>query len=247
MPNFLSNLKSGFVPGWQYAVGDARSNPKQWGFSRSAIWNRAPATEYAGMNPTQQVGFVGGRIAGDALGLGSRSLIWRLHPADLAGTGAMSATQAVGGNRSAQVLGLAAATTALDLGSGNINYFNPGEAGRTAGFAATVPDPDDPRVSENAALEYVNRAVLGRTGRLLPWQEFHEERPDVPYETYAAYQDYLRDPGMLLGVAKGTWDGIDGPEARIMGYRVTPAGALAAAGAIGGAVLATKRFAGLRK
>lgn len=235
------HLIAGTRKGWGYSV-----DSKNWGFTRSALWNRAPKEEWAGMNELGKTGYAGGRIAGDALGHGSRSLIWRLHPADLVGTAAMGAINKVGGNRTAQILAMSGGVTALDLASGNINPFNLGDAGRPTGFGPTSPDPDDPLQTTSAPLEYFNRAVLGRTGRLLPWEQFHEERPDVSYDTYANYQEYLRDSG-ILGLAKGTLDGVDGPEARIMGYRVTPLGALAAAATIGGGVLATKRFAGMRR
>jgi hypothetical protein len=235
-----SRFAKGFGKGWDYAVD------KPWGFSRSVLWNRAPQDEYNYLDAFGQTGYLGGRIAGDILGEGSRSVVWRIHPLDLAGTGGMRAIGAAGGNRTAQILGMAAATNTLGITSGNMNYFNLDEAGRPSGFAATDPNEEDPRQTNNVALEYFNRNVLGRTGRLLPWAEFHQERPDVPYETYEAYKDYLYNPG-ILGIAKGTLDGVDGPEARIMGYRITPLGALAAAGVIGGGVLATKRFAGLRK
>ena len=85
----------------------------------------------------------------------------------------------------------------------------------------------------------VQRGLLGRTGRLLPWEQFRQERPDVDYETYAKYQDYLKDQG-ILGIAKGTLDGVDGAEARIVGYRVTPMGAIAAGSVLGGAALLAK-------
>lgn len=239
-PRLAGGLRDGFTKGWNYGV-----ESKPWGFTRSSIWHRAPQTEYNNLDTLGNVGFIGGRIAGDILGEGSRSLVWRLHPLDVAGTGTMKAIDLVGGNRSAQILGMAAATNALGIGSGNMNFFNLGEAGRPTGFAATDPNVEDPRETNNVALEYFNRNVLGRTGRLLPWEQFHLERPNVDYETYAQYQEYLKDPG-ILGMAKGTLEGVDGPEARIMGYRVTPLGAIASAATVAGGVLATKRFAGLR-
>lgn len=236
-----ARLSKGFNKGWDYAV-----ESKPWGFARSALWHRAPQGEYNYLDAWGQGGYALGRIAGDVLGYGSRSAIWRLHPEDVAGTSAQKLIKDRGGDRTAQVLGMAGATAALGIGSGNINYFNPNQGLRPSGFGTTNPDAEDPRQSDSLPMEYFNRAILGRTGRLLPWEQFHEERPDVDYETYAGYQDYLRDAG-VLGLAKGTLDGVDGPEARIMGYRVTPLGALGAAAVIGGGVLATKRFAGLRK
>lgn len=231
----------GFDKGANYS---AESKP--WGFTRSAIWHRAPSEEWQDLNPVARGGYLAGRIATDAAGFGSRSVLWRVYPPDLAGTAAMEAVKAAGGGRLAQVAGMAAAVNALDVGSNNVNLFNLGEAGRPVGFAATDPNPEDPIQTNNVPLEYFNRLVLGRTGRLLPWEQFHKERPDIAYETYSKYQDYLRDSG-ILGVVKGTTDGVDGPEARIMGYRVTPLGALGAAAAIGGTALAVKRLAGMRK
>ena len=239
--NLWNNLKAGFGKGWDYAV-----ESKPWGFARSALWHRAPEEEWVGLNPAARTSYAVGRIAGDALGYGSRSAIWRLHPEDVVGTNAQELIKKAGGDRTAQILTMAGATGALGALSNNVNYFNMGQGLRPSGFGTTNPDADDPRQTDSLPMEYFNRAILGRTGRLLPWEQFHAERPNVDYETYAGYQEYLRDSG-ILGLAKGTWDGIDGPEARIMGYRVTPLGALAAAGVIGGGVLASKRIAGLRR
>jgi len=224
---------------------DYSANSKQYGFARSAIWNRAPQDEWVDLNGAGRAGFMAGRIGTDFLGHGSRSVVWRIHPADAVGTTGMEAVKNVGGNRLAQIATMAGSVAALDLLSNNINYGNPAQGFRPDGFAATDPNSDDPRQTENLLMEAFNRGVLGRTGRLLPWEQFHAERPDVDYETYADYQQYLRDPG-LMGIARGTWDGVDGPEARIMGYRVTPLGILGAAGTIGSAALGIKALKDLK-
>ncbi|MGL4349327.1 MAG: hypothetical protein ACRCT2_01890, partial [Plesiomonas shigelloides] len=141
------------------------------------------------------------------------------------------------GTREQQLVRYGTATT-LGLLSQNYNPLNIAEGGRTAGFSAVNPTDEDPRKSENPIGEFFfDRGMLGRSGRLLPWEQFHEERPEIPYAKYSAYQDYIRQPG-FMGLAKGTWDGVDGPEARIVGYRVQPeavaAAAALAAASIGG-------------
>jgi hypothetical protein len=122
--------------------------------------------------------------------------------------------------------------------SGNYNPLNLMEGGRAAGYQAVTPTDEDLTKSENPVLDMaLYRGMFGRSGKLLPWEQFHQERPDVAFEDFDAYKQYLREPG-FLGLAKATGEGIDGPEARVMGYRVTPLGVLSAAGVLGGAIAA---------
>jgi len=91
---------------------------------------------------------------------------------------------------------------------------------RPDGYAAVLPDTEnDRRQSTDPVSERVLRAI-GRTGRLLPYKEFFEERPDVSYQQYAEYQRYQRDRSGLKGIVKGTLDGIHGPEVAILGRSV---------------------------
>lgn len=191
----------------------------------------------------QKVGVGVGRVAGDIVGQGTRKWFWNMHPEDMTATYGKQAMSRWA-NASPLLARVTAygATNALGILSGNHNPLNFAEGGRPAGFEAISEDPDDPRKSTNPATDYLlYRGMFGRGGRVLPWEQFHAERPDVSYETYDNYKQYLREPG-FLGLVKGTMDGLDGPEAQVMGYRVTPAGALGA-----GAVLAGGLYLGRRK
>lgn len=230
-----------------------------------ATGNLEPVSAYSDLNLAERAAIPVGRAARDLVGFGTQSFAWNINPLDVLGTfghEVLGKTRIADANTQLGIPGVAdnkpvatykipealkqpliyAAGTALGLGSGNFNPLNFAEGGRQQGFQAVTPNSDDPRQSDNALVDYtIQRGFFGRTGRLLPWEQFTQERPDVNYETYAKYQDYLKDQGVLgLGVAKGTMDGVDGPEARIAGYRVTPLGALAAAGTLGGALLAAK-------
>ncbi|MCE2837096.1 MAG: hypothetical protein LW834_09045, partial [Cyanobium sp. 49614_E6] len=79
----------------------------------------------------------------------------------------------------------------------------------------------------------------GRTGRVLPWEEFTAERPDVSYDDYQSYAAYQFDKGPLgIGLIRGTTRNLDGePEAAMMGFRVPLSAATAAAGAMAGGYL----------
>jgi len=81
--------------------------------------------------------------------------------------------------------------------------------------------------------------MFGRTGRVLPWEEFTAERPDVSYDDYKAYTAYQFDKGPLgIGLVRGTTRNLEGePEAALMGFRVPLSAATATAGALGGAYL----------
>jgi hypothetical protein len=130
----------------------------------------------------------------------------------------------------------ALATAAVTLGSDNTNYLNPLNGGRTAGFQSILPVEGDTTTSSNPILELGARYLFGRTGRVLPWEEFHAERPDVSFDDYNRYAAYQFDKGPLgLGLVKGTSRNLDGePEAAMMGFRVPLSAAAAGAGALAG-------------
>ena len=133
----------------------------------------------------------------------------------------------------------ALATAAVTLGSDNTNYLNPLNGGRTAGFQSILPVEGDTTTSSNPILELGARYLFGRTGRVLPWEEFHAERPDVSFDDYNRYAAYQFDKGPLgLGLVKGTSRNLDGePEAAMMGFRVPLSAAAAGAGAMAGGYL----------
>ena len=221
-------------------------------------------------------GYMAGRIVGDVFGLGTRSKTWNIHPEDLTGT--IAALNFASddnlykfglnpGYRDPDTdlphynLGIknavrTGAAMGLSLGSGNWTPFNIAEGGRPAGYEAVTPTEDDPRQSTQPMLDLlVSRGMLGRTSRLLPWDYFRQERPDVTYEEYQNYKDFIynRDPGILskatFGLLKGTPEGIDGdsPELRLLGYRVTPEGILVAAAGAAAPVALVRGLQALRK
>ena len=77
-------------------------------------------------------------------------------------------------------------------------------------------------------MEVGAKYILGRTGNLLPYDEFSKHRPDVSRGDYNAYKafKYKKDGDFDLsdgdftvptGVIKGTMDGIHGPEIQFLG------------------------------
>jgi hypothetical protein len=249
--SWWGNVWHGTKRGFDYAV-EAGKHP---GRSASVAWNRAPESQYAHLQNEGRVGFGVGRVAGDVIGNGSRQVLWTIHPADFVGTHG-SKFLGEDASRMAKVVVPFAAVTGLELGSQIYNPFNLGEGGRVAGYQAINPDEDDPRISTSPLSELlIDRGLLGKRGKLLPWEQFRQERTDIPYEQYQKYQDYLRnkDDNFLRdatgGLIKGTMDGINGPELSVMGYSVTPTGALAAGAALlaGRELVRTGRIAGFRK
>ena len=74
------------------------------------------------------------------------------------------------------------------------------------------------------ALKY----IVGRTGNLLPYDEFSKARPDVSREEYNKYQAFKYDKNTDLnpmdgditlpgGILKATTEGIHGPEVQFLG------------------------------
>lgn len=87
---------------------------------------------------------------------------------------------------------------------------------RQPGYSAVLPSEEDPRASENLVSEGFMRAV-GRSGKLLPYDEFVQERPDVSRGEYEAYKAFLYGDKNLI---KATGDGIHGPEINFVGKSV---------------------------
>ena len=138
----------------------------------------------------------------------------------------------------------AMAAAAMIQASGNHNMLNALGGGRPDGFQAVLPSEEDSRVSTNPVLEAAARYVFGRTGRLLPWEEFTQERPDVSPEDYKSYAGYQFDKGpMGIGLIKGTGRNIDGePEFTMMGFRVPFSAGTATGGAMVGAIAGAQQL-----
>jgi hypothetical protein len=294
---------TGITPSWWHDFKQVYSTASKIGDS---ALNPDSYKMYRGKNPTA---VAAGRFAADFVNDLTRRVIWNYnHPLSItneagrwigrkAGFGKTYNETRVGSERvlkpgiydtmQTALFGIGL-TNAMDLMAGNFNLANLGEAGRPLGYQAVLASEDDPRQTTNVPLEYVSRYLLGRTGRVLPWDEFKLERPEISKEQYDAYRDYMRGDTVTLlglekvpmgagaiagglaglalrgkskalkpvvygslvgtavtgesakflaeqGVLKGTMEGIDGAEIRMLGYRM-PFHALAGTALLGGAM-----------
>jgi len=101
--------------------------------------------------------------------------------------------------------------------------------GGTEGFKAAIPSKEDPTKTDNLLGEIATKYFLGRTGGILPYDEFKKVRPDVDpgeYKKYAAFKYDNRtdlnpfDDGQVVapaGILKYTNEGILGPEVQFLG------------------------------
>lgn len=92
-----------------------------------------------------------------------------------------------------------------------------GNAYRLPGYKAVLPSEVDPTQTADPLAEIGSRYILGRSGALLPYNEFVKERPDVSRQEYNNYKQYLFGNAMPL---KATLDGINGPEITFMGKSI---------------------------
>ena len=104
--------------------------------------------------------------------------------------------------------------------------------GGAEGYKAVIPDDEDPKKTSNVLLEVGSKYMLGRTGGLLNWEDFKEERPDVSKDEYMRYKAFKFDNDMdydprdgdlsLLpgGALKYTDEGIHGPEVQFLGKSI---------------------------
>ena len=112
---------------------------------------------------------------------------------------------------------------AINTGLGLMSPF-----GGAEGYKAALPSEDDPTKSANVLGEVGLKYLMGRTGQLLPYEEFKKVRPDVSRDEYQRYQafkydkreDYNPMDGDLTigaGALKFTDEGIHGPEVQFLG------------------------------
>ena len=137
---------------------------------------------------------------------------------------------------------------AINSGLGLLTPF-----GGYEGYKAAVPSDEDPTKTDNVALEVGLKYLMGKTGNLLPYNEFSKVRPDVSREEYNQYQAFKYDKdedynpfddgnfSIGGGALRGTSDGIHGAELQFLGRSLpaTTAGipyATALAGTVAGAV-----------
>lgn len=112
---------------------------------------------------------------------------------------------------------------AINTGLGLMHPF-----GGAEGYKAALPSEDDPTKTENVIGEVAMKYVMGRTGNLLPYEEFSKVRPDVSRDEYNRYQAFKYDKNTDLnpldgditimgGGLKATDEGIHGPEIQFLG------------------------------
>lgn len=169
---------------------------------------------------------VAGMTAGDILTDGMRNIWWFLNApqavSQIAVLQAMNSAKNASidtsvrlkeepllKSRALRMAATAPAVIAVSMGLGN--------AYRQPGYKAVVPDENDPTKTANLGEELIDRYFLGRSGALLPYNEFVKERPDVSREEYNRYKNYLFGD---RSVVKATMDGIQGPEVTFMGKSI---------------------------
>lgn len=114
---------------------------------------------------------------------------------------------------------------AINTGLGLMSPF-----GGAEGYKAVIPDEEDPTKTANVIGEVGLKYLMGSTGKMLPYNDFKEVRPDVSPEEYRAYQAFKYDKpfmdinpfddgqmGILNGAVKTTDEGIHGPELQFLG------------------------------
>ena len=104
--------------------------------------------------------------------------------------------------------------------------------GGAEGYKAAIPSAEDPTKTDNLLAEIGAKYFLGRTGDLLPYDEFVKVRPDVSKDEYQRYKAYKFDKRMdfdprdgdlsvlPMGVLKFQDEGIHGPEINFLGRSI---------------------------
>ena len=112
---------------------------------------------------------------------------------------------------------------AINSGLGLLTPF-----GGAEGYKAALPSEEDPSKTSNVIGEVGLKYIMGRTGQLLPYNEFSQVRPDVSREEYNKYQAFKYDKNedynpldgdfsIGAGALRGTTEGIHGPEIQFLG------------------------------
>lgn len=121
--------------------------------------------------------------------------------------------------------------------------FANGSFGRLDGYTAAAPGEGDQREASSPVAEFLSEMVLGRSGNLLPYQDFAAERPDVTRGEYEAYKAFLHGNKWPI---KFTPDGIHGAEVNFLGKSLPVATAIIPAVAMAVGARAGARRAALR-
>ena len=133
----------------------------------------------------------------------------------------------------------------------SIGLMNP--FGGQEGYKAVFEDENDPSKTSSVIGEVGAKYLLGKTGNLLPWDEFKKVRPDVSKGEYMAYKAFKfdndtdlnildGDASLPTGLIKYTNEGIHGPEVQFMGRSLPIAtGIMPTAAAIAGTAYGARR------
>ncbi len=137
---------------------------------------------------------------------------------------------------------------AINSGLGLLTPF-----GGAEGYKAALPSQEDPSKTSNVVGEVALKYIMGRTGDLLPYDEFKKVRPDVSKEEYKNYQQFKYDKredfnpldgdiSIGAGAIRATDEGIHGPEVQFLGRSLPVTTGIvpytvALAGGVGGGML----------
>ena len=139
---------------------------------------------------------------------------------------------------------------AINQGLGLLTPF-----GGYEGYKAALPSEEDPSKTANVLGEVALKYVMGRTGNLLPYEEFKKVRPDVSREEYNRYQAFKYDKredynpldgdvSIGSGALRATMEGIHGPEVQFLGRSLPlTTGVIPYATSLIGGVLGARRGA----
>jgi hypothetical protein len=81
---------------------------------------------------------------------------------------------------------------AINTGLGLMTPF-----GGAEGYKAAVPSEEDPSKTSNVLGEVAMKYIMGRTGNLLPYDDFVKVRPDVSGDEYGRYKAFKFDKPLL--------------------------------------------------
>ena len=87
---------------------------------------------------------------------------------------------------------------AINAGLGLLNPF-----GGAGGYEAALPSVEDPSKTSNVIGEVAAKYILGRTGNLLPYEEFSKHRPDVDIGEYNRYKAFKYDKELDYDISDG--------------------------------------------
>jgi hypothetical protein len=115
---------------------------------------------------------------------------------------------------------------AINAGVGLLSPF-----GGAEGYKAVIPSEEDPNKSANPVLEIASKYLMGRTGNLLPYEEYKKVRPDVSEDEYRAYKAF-KYLGKTLPVNTGIVPYVSALAGGVIGGRAGVRSKRAASGAL---------------